>query len=124
MHTFDHLRRGQGSITEVLYVLGNLSLVLSIVTITLLVTRHRLAPLFAAASGLPLAVGFAAAHWLPRWSDISDPVWEVDSWRGLSYVASLSEIAAAAAVGIVGIRVVRVHGLGTYGSRSSAASAA
>lgn len=118
VHTIDHLRRGQGSIPELLYVAGNLSLVVSIVTVTLILTRHRLGPLLAAASGIPLAIGFAAAHWLPEWSDMSDPVWEVTTWPALSYVASAFEIVAAAAVGIAGIRVVRAHGLEAFATPS------
>lgn len=117
VHTLDHLRRGQDSISELLYVAGNLSLVLSIVTITLVLTRHRLGALLAAASGLPLAIGFAAAHWLPRWSDMSDPVWNVETWPALTYGASLLEIVAAAAVGVAGIRVVRAHGLESFAAR-------
>lgn len=116
VHTADHLRRGQGSITELLYLLGNLSLVLSVVTITLILTGHRLAPLFAAAAGLPLAVGFLAAHWLPEWSDVSDPVWEVSSLPLLSYVASAGEVITAATVGVIGIRTVRERGLASFGS--------
>ena len=45
LHIIDHLRRGQGSITETLYVLGNAALVLQVVTIVLVLTRHRLAPI-------------------------------------------------------------------------------
>ena len=43
VHTLDHLRRGQGSVTEALYWTGNLALVLQVVVVTLIVTRHRLA---------------------------------------------------------------------------------
>lgn len=121
LHTADHLRRGQASITELLYLLGNLSLVLSVVTITLILTRHRLAPLFAAAVGIPLGLGFFTAHWLPRWSDMSDPVWEVSSWPALTYFASLAEIVTAFAVGLTGVALVRDRGLAWFaGDRSNA----
>ena len=66
VHMLDHLRRGQGSVTEALYWTGNLALVVQVVVITLIFTRHRLAPLAAAAVGFPLALGFFAAHWLPE----------------------------------------------------------
>ena len=33
LHVVDHLRRGQGSVTETLFVLGNAALVLQVVTI-------------------------------------------------------------------------------------------
>src|SRR5689334_25023566 len=88
IHIVDHLRRGQGSVTELLFTMGNLALVLQVVTITLILTRHRLAPVVAVAAGFPLALGFAAAHWLPHWSAMSDPVWQIRSATWFSYLAS------------------------------------
>lgn len=114
VHLFDHLRRGQGSITETLYWAGNLALVLQVVVITLVLTRHRLGPLAAAAAGFPLAVGFASAHWLPEWSAMSDPVWEIDSLTWFSYLASATEVAGALAIGAAGVAVIRVRGLGSF----------
>ena len=107
VHVADHLRRGQGSITDVLYVLGNVALVPQVVVITLILTRHRLAPMAAAVVGVPLAVGFAAAHWLPHWSALSDPVWKIhpDTW--FSYLASTSEIVGALAIAVTGVAVLR-----------------
>ena len=113
VHTFDHLRRGQGSVTEELYWVGNLALVLQAVVITLVLTRHRWAPLAAVAAGFPLALGFTAAHWLPEWSVLSDPLSEIDSW--FSYVASTLEIAGALAVGVAGASVLRTGGLDRIG---------
>lgn len=114
IHVVDHLRRGQGSVTESLYVLGNVALVLQVVTIVLVLTRHRLAPFIAAAAGLQLAAGFAAAHWLPQRSSMSDPVWEIDSARWFSTIASLTEIVGALAVGLTGVAVVRARGLTSF----------
>ena len=124
VHTADHLRRGQASITELLYLLGNLSLVLSVVTITLVLTGHRLAPLFAAVVGPALAVGFLTAHWLPRWSDMSDPVWQVTSLPALSFVASAGEVLTAAWLGLVGNRIVRRRGLASFGTDRAAVPSA
>jgi len=101
VHTIDHLRRGQGSVSDELLWAGNLALVVQAVVITLVLTRHRTAPLAAAAAGFPLALGFFAAHWLPEWSALSDPLTEIDSW--FSYVASTLEIAGALAIGITGL---------------------
>ena len=114
IHLFDHLRRGQGSVTETLYWAGNLALVLQVVVITLVLTRHRLAPLAAASAGFPLALGFASAHWLPEWSAMSDPVWEIDSWTWFSYVASTAEIVGAVAIGVIGIGITRRRGLASF----------
>jgi hypothetical protein len=106
VHIFDHLRRGQGSVTEQLYWAGNLALVVQVVVITLVLTRHRRAPMVAAAAGFALAIGFAAAHWLPTWSSLSDSF--VDNGASVfSYVASLMEIAGALAVGITGLTIMR-----------------
>src|SRR3954463_11979718 len=113
VHIVDHLRRGQGSISDELYWAGNLALVVQVVVITLVLTRHRMAPLAAAAAGFPLALGFFAAHWLPHWSGLSDPVWEIGSW--VSYVASTLEIVGALALGLAGLAVVRARGLASFG---------
>jgi hypothetical protein len=121
VHTFDHLRRGQGSVTESLYWTGNLALVVQVVVVTLILTRHRLAPLAAAAAGFPLALGFFAAHWLPHWSALSDPLWDIASWTWFSAVASTLEIAGALAVGLAGLAIVRDRGLAAFGSRSQPA---
>jgi hypothetical protein len=113
VHLFDHLRRGQGSVTDTLFLAGNLALIAQVVVITLVVTRHRTAPLAAAAAGFPLALGFFVAHWLPEWSELSDPVWEIGD--AFSYVASALEIAGALAVGVVGLAIVRARGLASFG---------
>lgn len=113
VHIFDHLRRGQGSVTDELYWLGNIALVVQVVVVTLVVTRHPRAPSAAAAAGFPLALGFFAAHWLPTWSALSDPAWEVASLRWFTYVASTAEIAGALAVGLAGLLVLRDRSFGT-----------
>lgn len=112
VHTFDHLRRGQGSVTEELYWAGNLALVLQVIVITLVLTKHRIAPLAAVAGGFPLALGFSAAHWLPEWSALSDPLTEFAS--PFSYLASTFEILGALALGIAGLAVVRERGLAWF----------
>jgi hypothetical protein len=120
VHVLDHLRRGQSSVTEELYWAGNLALVVQVAVITLILTRHRVAPLAAAVGGCSLALGFFAAHWLPEWSALSDPVWEVSSWGWLTSLASTLEILSAVAVGITGLVIVRRDGLASFGRQSSA----
>ena len=124
VHIVDHLRRGQGSVSEGLYWAGNLALILQVAVVTLVLTRHRLAPLAAVAAGFPLALGFAAAHWLPEWSALSDPLWEIGSWRWLSYLASTLEIAGAVALGLTGLAIVRKNGLASFASRPARATIA
>lgn len=111
VHLFDHLRRGQTSVTDELYWAGNVGLVVQVAVITLILTGHRLAPIAAVSAGFPLALGFFAAHWLPEWSALSDPVWEIESLPVLSYVASSLEIAGALAIGVVGMQIIRTRGL-------------
>jgi hypothetical protein len=116
VHILDHLRRGQGSVSAELNWAGTLALVLQVVVVTLVLTRHRLAPLVAVAAGFPLALGFFAAHWLPEWSALSDPAWQIDSWRWFSYVASTMEIVGAVAIAVAGLGVVRLRGLAAFAS--------
>jgi hypothetical protein len=115
IHIADHLRRGQDSVSAELNGAGTLALVIQVAVVTLILTRHRVAPLAAAAAGFPLALGFLGAHWLPHWSALSDPVWEVDSWPALSYAASTFEIAGALLVGFAGLAIVREQGLASFG---------
>lgn len=110
VHVVDHLRRGQGSVTDTLQWAGTLALVVQAVVVTLVLTRHRLAPLAAVAAGFPLALGFLSAHWLPEWSALSDPVWEIDSLSWFSYVASTLEIAGALGLGLTGLAAIRAQG--------------
>lgn len=119
IHMVDHLRRGQGSVTDSLLWAGNFGLIVQVTVITLIMTSHRTAPVAAMAGGFPLALGFLAAHWVPEWSALSDPVWEIDSLPALSVAASSLEIAGALAVGIVGARIVRQHGLASFGAPSA-----
>jgi hypothetical protein len=114
IHLIDHLRRGQGSITDTLYLLGNVGLVFQITTITLVLTRNRLAPMAAVFTGFPLAIGFAAAHWVPTWSAMSDPVWKIRSLTWFSYLASSAEIAGALAVAFAGLAILRARGFALF----------
>jgi hypothetical protein len=104
IHIFDHLRRGQNSVTDALYAAGTAGVVVQATVITLILTRHRLAPLVSAAAGFSLALGFTAAHWLPKWSSLSDSF--IDHRPAVfSIIASLTEIAGALAVGVCGLLV-------------------
>lgn len=114
VHIADHLRRGQGSTTDALLAAGNAALVMQVVAVTLVLAGHRLGPLVALATGPQLALAFTAAHWLPRWSDLSDPIWEIESWPWLSGAASIAEIVTAAALGLAGWQVVHRRGLASF----------
>ncbi len=107
VHVIDHLRRGQGSVSNILYTLGNVGLVIQVITVVLIVTRHRLAPIVSTAAGFSLAFAFTAVHWLPHWSSISDPVWRIRSATWFSYIASSAEIIGALAIGVAGLAAYR-----------------
>ena len=109
VHNADHLRRGFSSVSPSLVAVGTLGSVISVAAIVLVLSGHRLGPLAAVSAGFPLAVGFIAVHWLPRWSALSDPFVEGHPSR-LSIVASLLEIAGALWLAVAGWLVLRRAG--------------
>jgi hypothetical protein len=105
-HTADHIRRGTSVITTEVLVLGFLSTLAGIVTVALIFTRNRRAPLVAAIFGFQVAIGVAAVHLLPKWSVFSDafPGSRATGVSALSWTVVLVEIAGALALGIAGVR--------------------
>jgi hypothetical protein len=101
-HNADHARRGVDAVTDHVVWGGTTVAVVAAVTLTLVFTGHRLAPIAAAAGGFGIAAGVSASHLAPRWSAFSDalPGGDVD---GLTWVAVVSEIAAAAVLGLAGV---------------------
>lgn len=107
-HTADHLRRGTSVLTwEVLWA-GNISTLLGVVAITLVLMRHRLAPIVAVATGLPIAVGVASVHLLPHWSSLSDafPGSHGAGVTPFSWVVVVAEIVGALAMAAAGLQVI------------------
>jgi len=51
---------------------------------------------------------------------MSDPVWQINSLRWFSYVASTTEIVGALSIGVCGLAVVRARGLASFGSPHAA----
>lgn len=109
VHNADHLRRGLDVITEHVVWGGTVVAMTAAVVVTLIATRHPLAPFAAAAGGLAIALGVSATHLLPGWGVFSDPLpgGEVDA---LTWAAVLAEVLGAAALGVVGLRIVRSQG--------------
>lgn len=106
VHNADHFRRGTDTVSTTLLWAGTLAGVLSIFVIVVVLLNVRWAPIVAVAAGFPLALGFAAAHLLPTWSDLSDSF--VDGHvSGFSWFASLLEIAGALALGLAGVHALR-----------------
>ena len=109
VHDADHARRGLDAITDHVVWGGTVVAMVAAVVLTLVATRHPLAPFAAAAGGLAIALGVSATHLLPDWGPLSDslPSGTVD---GLTWVAVLAEVTGAAALGATGLRIVRRQG--------------
>jgi hypothetical protein len=110
VHTADHARRGIDASSETVVWIGTFGGLLSAVVLTLVFTRHHLAPIAAAGAGFALATGFIAVHLLPHWSALSDslPDGDVDAF---TWIAVLCEIAGALLLGATALRIVRRNGV-------------
>ena len=110
LHTADHLRRGLDVVTPAVLWAGNVSTVIGLVTVVLVLARHRWAPLVAAVTGVPIALGVAAVHLLPEWGALSDPFVGATHTgvTVLSWTVVLVEIVGALALGLAGARAIRL----------------
>jgi hypothetical protein len=112
LHTADHLRRGLDAVTTQVLWIGNISTVIGITAAVLVIVGYRNAPMLAAVTGIPVAVGVGAVHLLPKWSSaLSDTFIGAHNTgvTGLSWAVVLVEIAGALAMGIVGLTIVRTE---------------
>ncbi|MDX1880187.1 hypothetical protein SBE55_20510 [Mycolicibacterium sp. 141076] len=110
LHGADHMRRGMNVVPPAVMVGGTLQLILAAVTITLVFKRNRWAPLAAVGIGYAGAVGFAAAHLLPKWGFFSDSFINAPPWArvtAFSWVTAILEIAANLVFGTIGLMLVR-----------------
>jgi hypothetical protein len=77
----------------------------------LAVRRSPLAPQAAVIAGLGSALGFAAIHLVPEWSEsISDPYWDFSA-NILSWVLVIAPIIASLALAVLGLRESMAHRL-------------
>ena len=89
---------------------GTVQLILAAVTIGLVFKRNRWAPLAAVGIGYAGAVGFTAAHLLPKWGFFSDSFINAPPWArvtAFSWVTAILEIAANLVFGTIGLMLVR-----------------
>jgi hypothetical protein len=109
LHTADHLRRGLDVLTPQVQWAGNLSTVVGISVAVLVIVGYRFGPVLAALTGIPVAVGVAAVHLVPKWSAFSDafPGAHNTGVTALSWTVVLVEIVGAVAMGVAGISIVR-----------------
>lgn len=123
IHNADHARRGGDSVTSDVFWIGSASILLEIAVVVMVLQRHRLAPLAAVATGIPLAFGYVLVHLTPRRTWLSDafPGGDVSAW---SWAAALIEIAAATALGLAGVSVLHRRGLAAASARNAATAEA
>lgn len=113
LHAADHFRRGMNVIPPAVMMAGNIQIVAAVITLALVVRRNRWAPYAAVTLGLASAVGFGAAHLLPRWGPFSDSFINPAAASGVtwfSWVTAVGELGTAlvmAAAGIALLRAVR-----------------
>jgi hypothetical protein len=109
LHTADHLRRGLDVVTPQVLWAGNVSTLIGVTTVVAVILGHRYGPMLAAVTGLPVGLGVAAVHLLPKWSALSDTFQGAhnNGVTALSWTVVLMEIAGALAMGVVGFLVVR-----------------
>jgi hypothetical protein len=109
LHTADHLRRGLDVVTPQVLWAGNLSTAIGVTVVVFVLLGHRYGPVLAAATGIPVAVGVAAVHLLPKWSALSDTFEGAHNTgvSALSWTVVLMEITGALAMGVVGFMIVR-----------------
>lgn len=101
-HQADHIRRGLGTASTQLAVLGTLGSYFAVATLTLVFTRHRLAPRVATVVGFVTAIGFITTHWFPTMSAFSDSfVSHHVDW--ISWAASVCEVGGALMLGTAGL---------------------
>ena len=108
MHTADHLRRGLDVVTVQVQWVGNVSTVVGMTVAVLVIVGYRHGPMLAATTGIPVGIGVAAVHLLPKWSALSDAFVGAHNTgvTALSWTVVLVEIVGATAMGIAGLLVV------------------
>ena len=108
LHLADHFRRGTAVLTGEVNLLGTISTVAGVIVIAMVFVGHRVAPTAAIALGFPVAIGVAAVHLLPRWSDFSDAFpGSTTGVNAMSWTVVLIEIAGAFALGMAGLAAER-----------------
>jgi hypothetical protein len=109
-HNVDHARRGLDVITEHVVWAGTLVAIIAAVMLTLVVTRHAVAPLAAVVAGSWIVLGVSASHLLPEWSALSDSLSEgsVDAWTWIAVFSEIAGAVALVAAGLYGLRERRL----------------
>jgi hypothetical protein len=112
VHGADHLRRGTDVITTEVLVAGTVQAIGALVTLGLVFTRNRWAPVAAIIIGFTSAFGFTVVHLLPDWGVFSDAFPGAHAHSDVtafSWAAALFEIAADLAIGLAGVHALRTR---------------
>ena len=106
IHNADHARRGIDASPEPVVWAGTFVAMLSVAIVTLVVTKHPVAPMAAAAGGVAIAIGISVSHLLPKWGVLSDPLpgGDVDAFTWFAVLAEIAAAATLAAVAYVAVR--------------------
>ena len=72
VHGADHLRRGIDVLATAVFWAGTVQLIGAVVTLVLVFTRNRWAPVAAVIIGFSSTFGFTVVHLLPDWGVFSD----------------------------------------------------
>ena len=106
LHHLDHVRRGYGVVEEGVIIGRTAAAMLVAAFVTLVVTRHRAAPLAAAVVGSIVAVGLVAVRLVPPFGPPSDHL-GADGIDALTWAVVLLELVGAVVVVAVGVRDLR-----------------
>lgn len=112
VHGADHLRRGTDALTTEVLWAGNAQFIGALVTLVLVFTRNRWAPVAAIIIGFASAFGFTVVHLLPDWGVFSDAFPGADAHADVtafSWAAAVFEIVADLAIGLAGVHVLRTR---------------
>ena len=109
LHTLDHaFWQPARDLGVELTTSGLAGSVAALAVLALALGHHPLAAPAAVAVGFGTAIGFLAAHALPRWSAWSDPYPEAGV-NALSWVLMLAPAAVALCLGVLGWRLLRTR---------------
>lgn len=106
LHHADHVRRGYGAVEEGVILGRTVAAMLVAVMVTLVVTRHALAPLSAALVGTIVAVGLIMVRLVPPFGPPSDHL-GADGIDALTWFVVLFELVGAVVVAAVGFQALR-----------------
>jgi hypothetical protein len=102
VHGADHLRRGTDVLSGEVMWAGTVQNAGALVTLVLVFTRHRLAPLAAILIGFTSAFGFTVVHFLPEHGFFSDAFPGADAHADVtpfSWAAAAFEVVVDLAIG-------------------------